>query len=66
MTRKVLADPIVSLWVSVALVLIGLSVILWQQQRLDRHVSSLEAQMRTSQSDRSEMRTQIKAVEDAQ
>lgn len=61
-TKHVLRDPAVGIWVGIVLLILGLGSILYQQQRLDRNVRALTEALGESQADRHEIHHEIEQV----
>jgi len=61
-TKHVLRDPAVGIWVGIVLLILGLGSILYQQQRLDRNVRALTEALGESQADRHEIHSELEQV----
>lgn len=63
--RHVLADPFVGLWAGIMFILFGLSVVLWNHQRVDADLRRIEAHVVANKAEADDNHRQIQAVRSA-
>ena len=60
--KHICRDPMVAVWIGILLILMGMTAMLWQHQKIDRSVTKIQSMLLKSEADRHEIHHEIEEV----